>query len=51
MTKKETRELFGDFGPAEYEAEVKERWGHTEAYKESARRIKRYTKVLATLGC
>ena len=45
MTKKETRELFGDFGPAEYEAEVKERWGHTEAYKESARRIKRYTKA------
>jgi len=25
-----------------YEDEARERWGHTEAYKESARRTKRY---------
>ena len=45
MTKEEKFEVFGDFDPAEYEDEVKERWGATEAYKESARRTKRYTKA------
>ena len=37
-------EVFGDFDPAEHEAEAKERWGDTAAYKESARRTRRYTK-------
>jgi hypothetical protein len=37
-------EVFGDFDPKQYEAEVQERWGHTDAYAESARRTKRYTK-------
>ena len=37
-------EAFGDFDPKQYEAEVQERWGNTDAYKESARRTKRYTK-------
>ncbi|NTX33138.1 MerR family transcriptional regulator [Myxococcus llanfairpwllgwyngyllgogerychwyrndrobwllllantysiliogogogochensis] len=37
-------EAFGDFDPSKYEAEVKERWGDTEAYKESARRTSRYKK-------
>lgn len=44
MTKEEMLEVFGDFDPSEYEDEVKERWGDTDAYKESARRAKRYTK-------
>jgi DNA-binding transcriptional MerR regulator len=44
MTKEEMFEVFGDFDPTQYEGEVKERWGDTEAYKESARRTKRYTK-------
>jgi len=44
MTKEEMFEVFGDFDPAKYEDEVRERWGNTEAYKESARRTKRYTK-------
>ena len=44
MTKEEMFEVFGDFDPAEYEDEVKERWGDTDAYKESARRTSRYTK-------
>lgn len=44
MTKEEKFEVFGDFEPAEYEDEVKERWGETDAYKESARRTARYTK-------
>lgn len=44
MSKEEMFEVFGDFDPTKYEDEVKERWGHTDAYKESARRAKRYTK-------
>jgi hypothetical protein len=45
MTSEEMLEVFGDFDPAEYEAEVKERWGDSDAYKESARRTARYTKA------
>lgn len=41
---KEVLEVFGDFDPKEYEQEAEERWGDTDAYKESARRTKRYTK-------
>lgn len=37
-------EAFGEFDPKEYEQEAEERWGDTEAYKESMRRTKRYTK-------
>ena len=37
-------EAFGDFDPKEYEQEVQQRWGDTDAYKESARRTARYTK-------
>ena len=44
MDKEEMFGVFGDFDPTEYEAEVKERWGDTDAYKESARRTKKYTK-------
>ncbi|NTW29480.1 MAG: MerR family transcriptional regulator [Coriobacteriia bacterium] len=44
MTKEDMFEVFGDFDPSEYEDEVKDRWGETDAYRESARRAKRYTK-------
>lgn len=44
MSKEEMFEVFGDFDPSQYEGEVQERWGHTEAYRESARRTKGYTK-------
>jgi len=44
MSDEEMFEVFGDFDPAEYEDEVRERWGDTDAYKESARRTKRYSK-------
>jgi hypothetical protein len=37
-------EVFGDFDPSEYEEEVQERWGDTDAYRESQRRTRRYTK-------
>jgi MerR family transcriptional regulator, thiopeptide resistance regulator len=38
-------ELFDGFDPADYEEEVQERWGNTDAYKQSAERTKRYTKA------
>jgi len=36
--------LFEGFDPAKYEAEARERWGSTDAYKESSRRTQQYTK-------
>jgi DNA-binding transcriptional MerR regulator len=49
MTDQERAEMFGDlfdgFNPDEYEAEVQERWGDTDAYKQSAERTKRYGKA------
>jgi len=45
MDNEEMFEVFGDFDPSEYEEEVKERWGDTDAYAESARRTARYTKA------
>jgi DNA-binding transcriptional MerR regulator len=43
----ETGEMFSpwqDFKQEDYEAEVEQRWGNTEAFKESKRRTARYTK-------
>src|SRR5438309_651814 len=34
--------MFDGFDPAEYEDEVRERWGDTDAYRESARRTASY---------
>lgn len=42
--RKEMCELFGDFDPSEHEDEVKDLWGETDAYGESARRTRRYAK-------
>jgi DNA-binding transcriptional MerR regulator len=36
--------VFGDFDPGEHEEEVRERWGDTDAYAESARRTSGYTR-------
>jgi len=44
MTKEEMFEVFGDFDPIRHEDEARERWGETDAYKESARRTARHTK-------
>jgi DNA-binding transcriptional MerR regulator len=38
------KEIFDGFDPKQYEQEAKDRWGHTEAYRESQRRAKAYTK-------
>ena len=49
MTTEERADMFGElfdgFDPADYEDEVKERWGETAAYKQSTARTKRYTKA------
>ena len=37
------KQIFDGFEPSKYEAEVEQRWGHTDAYKESLKRTKSYT--------
>lgn len=44
MKNEEMFEVFGKFNPKDYEDEAKERWGDTDAYRESTRRTKKYTK-------
>lgn len=38
------KEMFDGFDQSQYEEEARQRWGHTEAYRESARRTKKYRK-------
>jgi MerR family transcriptional regulator, thiopeptide resistance regulator len=45
MTSEEMLEVFGDFDPSQYAEEVEQRWGGTEAYRESARRTAAYRKA------
>ncbi|HEX5397025.1 MAG TPA: MerR family transcriptional regulator [Candidatus Limnocylindria bacterium] len=45
LTPQERLEVFGDHDPDQYAAEVEERWGKTDAYRESARRTASYTKA------
>ena len=44
LTPEERFEVFGDFDPDEHTAEVQERWGDSDAYRESTRRARSYTK-------
>jgi DNA-binding transcriptional MerR regulator len=44
LTPEEKFEVFGDFDPDQYEDEVQERWGHTDAYRQSQQRAASYTK-------
>ncbi|NYJ05701.1 MerR family transcriptional regulator [Petropleomorpha daqingensis] len=44
LTPEERFEVFGDDDPSRYDAEVQERWGETDAYRESRRRTSSYTK-------
>jgi DNA-binding transcriptional MerR regulator len=44
LTPEERFEVFGDNDPSQYDTEVEERWGETDAYKESRRRTTSYTK-------
>jgi len=43
LTPEERFEVFGEFDPDQYTAEVEGRWGDTDAYRESQRRVARYT--------
>ncbi|MFF8728842.1 MerR family transcriptional regulator [Streptomyces sp. NPDC015171] len=44
LTPEEKFEVFGEHDPDRYEDEVRERWGDTDAYRESQRRTASYTK-------
>ncbi len=44
LTPEERLEIFGDFVPENYEEEARERWGNTDEYKQSQRRVSSYTK-------
>ena len=44
LTPEERFEVFGGHDPAQYDAEVSQRWGETEAYAQSRRRTAGYTK-------
>ncbi|MEU2062033.1 MerR family transcriptional regulator [Streptomyces sp. NPDC013455] len=44
LTPEEKFEVFGDFDPDEHADEVRERWGGTEAYRQSQLRTASYTK-------
>jgi DNA-binding transcriptional MerR regulator len=43
MSKVDFKKVFDGFDPKPYDEEVKQRWGHTDAYKISAQRAKSYT--------
>jgi DNA-binding transcriptional MerR regulator len=44
LTPQERFELYGRFDPGEYEQEAEQRWGETDAYRESRRRTTSYSK-------
>ncbi|MFI9611459.1 MerR family transcriptional regulator [Streptomyces sp. NPDC052023] len=44
LTPEEKFEVFGDHDPDQYEDEVRERWGNTDAYRQSRERTASYTK-------
>ncbi|MFF5207628.1 MerR family transcriptional regulator [Streptosporangium sp. NPDC000396] len=44
LTPEERFEVFGNFTPEDYDAEVRERWGDGEAFRQSRRRMAKMTK-------
>jgi MerR family transcriptional regulator, thiopeptide resistance regulator len=44
LTPEERFEVFGDFNPGDYAEEVEQRWGDTDAYRQSQRRTRSYGK-------
>ncbi len=44
LTPEEKFEVFGDFDPDQHAEEVQERWGDTDAYRQSRQRTASYTK-------
>ncbi len=45
LTPEERLEVFGDFDPEAHAAEAEERWGGTDSFRESQRRVSRYRKA------
>ncbi|MCP2257945.1 transcriptional regulator [Streptoalloteichus tenebrarius] len=45
LTPEERFEVFGDFRPEDHEEEARRRWGGTDAYRESQRRVAGYDKA------
>jgi MerR family transcriptional regulator, thiopeptide resistance regulator len=43
VQEQEMKRLFAGFDPQRYEAEAEQRWGHTEAFRESRRRTQGYS--------
>ena len=44
LTPEERLEVFGDFNPEDHAEEAEQRWGDTDAYRQSQRRVSNYTK-------
>ena len=44
LTPEERFEVFGDFDPEEHAEEAEQRWGNSDTYRESQRRVSEYTK-------
>jgi MerR family transcriptional regulator, thiopeptide resistance regulator len=44
LTPEERLEVFGEFRPEDYAEEAEQRWGETDSYKESQRRVSKYKK-------
>lgn len=44
LTPEERLEVFGDFSPEDHAEEAEQRWGDTDAYRQSQRRVSNYTK-------
>jgi DNA-binding transcriptional MerR regulator len=44
LTPEERLEIFGDFDPEDYAEEAEQRWGGTDTYRQSQRRVSNYTK-------
>jgi len=44
LTPEERFEVFGDFDPEEHTEEAEQRWGGTDPYQQSQRRVSEYTK-------
>ena len=45
LTPEEMFDVFADFDPTQYAEEAEQRWGHTEAYRQSKARASSYTKA------
>jgi hypothetical protein len=45
LTPEERFEVFGEFRPEDHAEEVERRWGETESYRESNRRVSKYGKA------